>query len=317
MFDTVPALGLSPYEMMMLFVIWSFLGWAMEVCVHTLKMGEYSDRGFLAMPLCPIYGFGANIITVLLRDVLDDPLPLFVVSALICTAFELMVGLLLKKVFHNQWWDYSDEPFNFHGYICLKVTLEWGFVCLIGETFIIPPILKAVNLIPHPVGIIFLCIAAVLILIDTAVSFAAAKRLTLHIRQFAELNSKMYDSAEKLGSALGTAALDTSAAVHENMAAAQVQADNLSADIKESVSDAKRLIGMRYDAYMAFTADKAERRLLRAFPHMHPDKEILPESGTDLIAELREMLRGNWINPLMEGIREKLDMNINELIEKK
>ena len=50
---------------------------------------------------------------------------------------------------------------------------------------------------------------------------------------------------------------------------------------------------------------------------MHPDKEILPESGTDLIAELREMLRGNWINPLMESIRVKLDMNINELIEKK
>lgn len=312
MFDTIPAFGLSLYEMMMLFMAWSFLGWAMEVCVHTLKMGEYSNRGFLDMPICPIYGFGANIITVLLHDILDKPLLLFVVSAVVCTAFELAVGLLMKKIFHNQWWDYSDEPYNFHGYICLKVTLEWGLVCLIAETFIVPVVLRLANMIPHPAGIVFLCISGVLLVIDTAGSYAAAKRLTLHIHEIAEINARMNESSSSLGLALGTAALDTSAAIQENAELVQVHADNLNADIRDGVSDIKRLIGMRYDAYIAFSTDRRELRLLRAFPHMHPDE------GKDLAEELRQMLSGNWVGPLVDDIRQKLDLHsIQDLIDKK
>ncbi len=309
MFEVIPFCGLSPYQMMMLFIIWSFLGWAMEVCVHTLKMGEYSDRGFLSMPLCPIYGFGANIITVVLRPVLGDPLVLFITSAVICTAFEFAVGVMLKKIFHNQWWDYSDEPFNFHGYICLKVTIEWGVVCLIGESFAIPAILGLVDMIPRIAGMIFICISAVLILIDTGCSYAAAQRLTLHIREFAELNSKMYDTAEKLGSSLGNAALETSAAIQENAGIAQVRADNLTEDIHSAAHDVKRLMRMRYDAYMAFRGDRRELRLLKAFPGMHPD------TGKDIIKELRDMSVGNWVNSVIENIRVKLRAeSVGELI---
>ena len=50
-YEKIDILGFSLYEMCLLFIVWSFIGWAIEVCAHALKMGEYSNRGFLSMPM--------------------------------------------------------------------------------------------------------------------------------------------------------------------------------------------------------------------------------------------------------------------------
>lgn len=91
-YEKIDILGFSLYEMCLLFIVWSFIGWAIEVCAHALKMGEYSNRGFLSMPICPIYGFGVLIITILLHPFMDIPILMFICSSLICTAFELFCG---------------------------------------------------------------------------------------------------------------------------------------------------------------------------------------------------------------------------------
>ena len=119
----------------------------------------------------------------------------------------------------------------------------------------------------------------------------------------------MYDTAEKLGSSLGNAALETSAAIQENAGIAQVCADNLTEEIHSAAHDVKRLMRMRYDAYMAFRGDRRELRLLKAFPGMHPD------TGKDIIKELRDMSVGNWVNSVIENIRIKLRAeSVGELI---
>ena len=48
---------------------------------------------------------------------------LFLGGMLLTTSIELIAGWALDKLFHARWWDYSNEPFNFHGYICLKFSL--------------------------------------------------------------------------------------------------------------------------------------------------------------------------------------------------
>lgn len=85
-YEKIDILGFSLYEMCLLFIVWSFIGWAIEVCAHALKMGEYSNRGFLSMPICPIYGLGVLIITILLHPFMDIPILMFICSSLICTA---------------------------------------------------------------------------------------------------------------------------------------------------------------------------------------------------------------------------------------
>lgn len=114
------------YELLCFFVIYSVLGWCLEVCFCTINTGQFVNRGFLNGPVCPIYGFGMVIVLVALTPLAHSLPVLFVGGALLTSALELAAGWILKKVFHTSWWDYSDVPFNLGGYICLKFSLAWG-----------------------------------------------------------------------------------------------------------------------------------------------------------------------------------------------
>ena len=68
-----------------LFLIYSFLGWCMEVCVALHDEKKLINRGFLIGPICPIYGVGCLLMIFLLNRYLEDPLVLFVMAVLLCS----------------------------------------------------------------------------------------------------------------------------------------------------------------------------------------------------------------------------------------
>ena len=51
--------GLSYYQICLFFLIYSFLGWVLEVVFHAVVLGKIINRGFLNGPVCPVYAFGA------------------------------------------------------------------------------------------------------------------------------------------------------------------------------------------------------------------------------------------------------------------
>lgn len=280
-FTPLPFIGMSIYTAILLFLIWAFLGWGIEVCFHTLKMGVYSDRGFLSMPSCPIYGFGVLIITVVLRPVAHSALLVFILSAVICTLFELAVGVAMRKLFHNVWWDYTDEKFNFHGYICLKVSIEWGVGGLIVISFVEPFTEQMIALLPIPLGVVIIFVMAVLYAIDTFASVAAVNKFNHGLEHFNELTAHMYDTAERIGQSLGDAALGTRELGQDVYADMYLKADELSEfaqekltsiadDISVKNEENARRIQKRLDVYEAFM-DRRVRRIFKAFPTMKPD----------------------------------------------
>lgn len=295
-YEKIDILGFSLYEMCLLFIVWSFIGWAIEVCAHALKMGEYSNRGFLSMPICPIYGFGVLIITILLHPFMDIPILMFICSSLICTAFELFVGVTMKMIFHNVWWDYSDEHFNFKGYICLKTSILWGMGCLIVEYCAEPQIEWLVDSIPTTVGTVFIGVMGVLIIIDCSNSVAAVYKLNLRLKEISEISEKMYNSSQKLGKALADTALtavdkgsEAAAVIYEKKLEGQEKAAELRNDIKENITDMKdetvEKLRARYDALVAFS-DKNVERMIKAFPSMHSVK--YRKEFENIRAKLRE-----------------------------
>ena len=42
----------------LLFLMYSFTGWAIEVIGKLIEKGKFVNRGFLVGPYCPIYGVG-------------------------------------------------------------------------------------------------------------------------------------------------------------------------------------------------------------------------------------------------------------------
>jgi uncharacterized membrane protein len=105
-------------DLIIMFFAYSLLGWCMEVILKYRQFRRFIKRGFLAGPVCPIYGYGAVLITLAAESFFPQGLGLitvFVLSLLICGLLEYLTSFLLEKVFDARWWDYSQKPMNLNG----------------------------------------------------------------------------------------------------------------------------------------------------------------------------------------------------------
>ena len=114
------------YLYFMLFLIYSFIGWVMEICVTYPKTKKIVDRGFLLGPYCPIYGYSSIIMIFYLNHYKDNPLTVFLLAVVVCTFIEYMVSLIMEKLFNARWWDYSTRKFNINGRVCLTNAFFFG-----------------------------------------------------------------------------------------------------------------------------------------------------------------------------------------------
>lgn len=119
-----------PY-LFLVFMLYSFAGYICEIVCSSIKQKKLVNRGFLCGPYCPIYGVGSLFILFLLLRFKEDPVIVFVLGAILTSAIEYITSFVLEKIFHNKWWDYSDEKFNIHGRIFLFNSLLFGFGSLV------------------------------------------------------------------------------------------------------------------------------------------------------------------------------------------
>lgn len=167
------------------------MGWLMEVILVSLMKKKVTARGFLIGPWCPIYGFGALFITILLRKYYDDPLILFIMSFLIGTILEYITSYLMEKLFHARWWDYSNNKFNVNGRVSLQTSLCFGLLGLILVYIFNPFFLKIIKDIPEIVFNIIMIIIFLIFITDIIVSFNIISHLKI------DRNLKLKDITEK------------------------------------------------------------------------------------------------------------------------
>ncbi len=142
------------------FAFYSFLGWVLETAFAGVKHRKFVNRGFLNGFFCPIYGFGA-VLVILSDDLVQtfvhnaklSVLISIVLAVILVTALEYITGLILERIFHCKWWDYSDHAANLKGYICLKYSLLWGILALVLLRFFHPYVCALVDALPAPIRI--------------------------------------------------------------------------------------------------------------------------------------------------------------------
>lgn len=130
------------------FVIFGFCGWLWESVLYTILSGKFENRGFLYGPLCPIYGFGANIAAALFGSYVGRPLKLFLVCMVSSAILEYLTSFVLEKFFGARWWDYSTIPLNLNGRICLSCSIAFGIAGVVLLPGAILPIIHYVDSIP-------------------------------------------------------------------------------------------------------------------------------------------------------------------------
>ncbi len=155
----------------LLFFIYSFIGWLMEVILVFLENHKVVNRGFLIGPYCPIYGCGCLLIIILLKKYMSSYLELFFMSILICSILEYTTSYIMEKLFHARWWDYSDKKFNINGRICLETMIPFGLLGSLMTCIVNPFFVNKLSLIPNIWLNIIATILCIIFIIDLIISF--------------------------------------------------------------------------------------------------------------------------------------------------
>ena len=127
-------------QWLLFFFLYCFLGWVWESCYVSAKRRQWVNRGFLHGPMLPIYGTGAVIILLATIPVRDSLWLVFLLGMLAATALEYVTGAAMEALFKVRYWDYSKQPFNLNGYICLTSSLAWGAFSILLVRFLHPPV---------------------------------------------------------------------------------------------------------------------------------------------------------------------------------
>lgn len=272
------------YELLWIFIIYAFLGWCMEVGYAALKLKQFSNRGFMNGPVCPIYGFGVLIIIVCLTPLKDNIILLFVGSVILTSLLEYLAGWIMEKLFGTRWWDYSDMAFNIGGYICLQFSLLWGIGCMFVMKIIHPVIFKIIELIPISISRFLLFILAVYFISDMIMTVITLLKFNKKLKFLDKTAKRMRVLSDEIGENIYENVMYTIVKTesfqqeHKDLLnKINDKADYIKDDIRDYISDTKEEFKDKIDEFDELkkqfianinTKEKSFNRIVKAFPSM-------------------------------------------------
>lgn len=132
------------YHWLTFFYIYCFFGWIFESTYVSLKEGHFVNRGFLRLPMLPLYGTGAVMMLWVSLPVQNNLFLVYLSGVVAATLLEYVTGYVMERLFKMKYWDYSNQRFNIHGYICLSSSIAWGFLTIFMTEVIHKPIERIV-----------------------------------------------------------------------------------------------------------------------------------------------------------------------------
>ena len=192
-------------ELLWLFLLYSFFGWALETAAGTIRQKRFVNRGFTTGPFCTVYGVAAVLMTTILQELRASFLFLFLGCMVLGTAVEWFAGKILERLNQKKWWDYSDKRWNFDGYICAQYALLWGILGTASVRWGDPLLAGLYRLLPSFVSTLLTLGAAAVLLLDTAASAATVWHVKRRVKQkdaekLQQLNSRLVSATARLGS---------------------------------------------------------------------------------------------------------------------
>ena len=192
----------SLYQLTWLFILYSLIGWVIGTSSAALRKRKFIDVGALFGPYCPSYGLGGVCFAVFLSELKDQLFFLFLGGVILTFFLSVMTGLILEKIFHRKWWDYSDKRMQFGGYVRLISVLAWGASALVCILFLNPLFTELIALIPELAGIIILFVICLTILIDLIGTISAITVVRSRIKRIILIDD-VSESLQKAADAMG------------------------------------------------------------------------------------------------------------------
>ena len=86
----------SGYELLWMFAVYSVAGWCLEVCAAAAKQKKFVNRGYLNGPFCPVYGLTSAAFGIVLPELKEHLIFLFLGGMIIAAFAEYICGFLLE-----------------------------------------------------------------------------------------------------------------------------------------------------------------------------------------------------------------------------
>lgn len=328
----------SVYQLLMLFLIYSFLGWCVEVSFVAVTTGRVVNRGFLNGPVCPIYGVGMLGALLLLEPVSDNLVLLFLLGMLLCTLVELVGGWILERAFHTRWWDYTDKPFNLGGYVCLGFSIMWGFAVTFAVRLIHPLVFSLVCWIPQLLGWILVGILYALFLTDFVLTLITVIGLRKRLGELERVGQALHTVGDTISDRLGNSALAADAKLEsakiagqervaegkEKLELARENSQKMLAESKERLSESKEKLETAMENSQKKLAESRERfaeskeklggRISESLQELQQRKQRLETRQKELAASLGEGARFGTrrLTGAFPGLRDEIRRRLEE-----
>ena len=187
----------SGYELLWLFLVYSFLGWILETVTAAIKQKRFVNRGLVNSPFCVLYGTTAVFITIFCGEL--QGFWLFLASMLLATVFEWSAGHLVETFYHERWWDYHGVRWNLDGYICLPASILWGALGYIIMQWGNGLLLKLFHLIPALAANTLIWTLAILLFLDVSATLIVAGGKSPNLAKWRALDNWLTGLTTTLG----------------------------------------------------------------------------------------------------------------------
>ena len=270
------------YQWLIFFYLYCFFGWIFESSYVSILKRRFVNRGFLRIPMLPLYGSGAVMMLVVSEPFQDSLLLTWVSGVIGATILEYVTGWAMEQLFKVRYWDYSNQKFNLHGYICLSSSIAWGFLTIFMTHVIHKPIERAVLSLPVMWDILFVAVVTVVFTADAIV----CTREALAFGRSLEAARKLRQDLDMLRVQTALLRMDAEDRLHETRAGLEERLAEKRADLEMRLEELRSRTGNRLEGLRG----KSEAQLL----------ELLKEKETSLAAIrerrrkfLRSVLRSN------------------------
>lgn len=221
-------------EILCYFLTYSFLGWVCECIYCSLAQGKWVNRGFCYGPYCPIYGFGAIFVILLLNPFKESVSCVFIFGMILTSLLEYVTSWLMEKLFHMKWWDYSHYRFNIHGRVCLLNSTLFGLMSIFVVEELHPHVQHFYARFPSQPLAVFLIIAFTLFILDVILTAhgllkhsSAIKRIEKDFEEFkAALHSDLLNK-EQLQQRIEKLANENEIQIRKRLGELRAQLDKL------------------------------------------------------------------------------------------
>lgn len=166
------AQGKSFYKLFWVFFIGCFLGVVAERTWCFVRYGLYEPRvGLIYGPFNLVYGIGAWALTLVLYPFRNrGKIFSFLGGAIVGSAVEYACSWFQEMVFGSVSWDYSNQPFNLNGRICLLYSVYWGVLGVLWIKEFYPRMAHYILKIPNRIGKILTYVLLVFMVFNTVMT---------------------------------------------------------------------------------------------------------------------------------------------------